>query len=145
MTDCIRHVLAVKGRHIHVVPPSTTVLAAIDRMNDEHIGALLVVDDDHRIVGIFTERDILRRVVGSKRDAAATRVDEVMSRDVVTIALDATVTSAMMLVTDRRCRHLPVIDGDDICGLVSAGDLTSWIVRDQQRTIDDLYDYIHRT
>jgi CBS domain-containing protein len=143
MNEAVRHVLELKGSHVETVGPGETVLAAVEQMNERRIGALLVVDDD-RPIGMFTERDVLTRVVAKRLDPERVLVRQVMSRPLITIPAHFTVTEAMVVVTDRRCRHLPVIDGNQICGLVSSGDLTSWLVRDQQRAIDDLYDYMRR-
>lgn len=141
MSDRIDSVIARKGSHVEHTNPRMTVLAAVERMNALKIGALLVTDGD-RPLGIITERDILARVIACGRDAATTPVGEVMTRNIVTIRPTATIAEAMVLMTDHHCRHLPVVDGDEVCGLLSIGDLTGWMVRDQQRTIEDLNDFI---
>ena len=143
MNDPIARVLGHKGNDVVTVPPETAVLVAVLLMNDRKIGALLVTERQ-RPVGIFTERDVLVRVIAAGLDPRTTPVGEVMTRNPVTVRSDITVGQAMLLITERRCRHLPVIDGAELRGLISIGDLTSWIVRDQQRTIDDLHDYVHR-
>ena len=143
MNDPIASVLEQKGSDVVTVAPETTVLAAVHQMNERRIGALLVVERT-RPVGIFTERDVLVRVVAAGLDPTSTPVGEVMTRSPVTVRSDVTVAQAMMVITEKRCRHLPVIDGTRLCGLISIGDLTSWLVRHQQRTIDDLHDYMNR-
>lgn len=143
MNAPIASVLEHKGDDVITVSPETTVLAAVRQMNDRRIGALLVVDRG-RPVGIFTERDVLVRVISTGLDPEATPVGEVMTRNPVVIRSDATVAQAMVVITERRCRHLPVVDGTRLRGLISIGDLTSWVVRDQQRMIDDLHDYVTR-
>lgn len=143
MNESIRAVLEHKGHYIETVPHYTTVLDAVERMNEVRIGALVVVEGD-RVVGIFTERDVLTRVIAGRLEPATTLVSDVMTRDLLTISADASVTEAMVQVTDKRCRHLPVFDGPRLVGLVSIGDLTSWVVRDQERTITDLNDYVRR-
>lgn len=143
MNDPIARVLGHKGSDVVAVQPETTVLVAVLLMNDRKIGALLV-SEHRRPVGIFTERDVLVRVIAAGLDPRTTPVGEVMTRNPVTIRSDVTVGQAMLLITERRCRHLPVIDGTELRGLISIGDLTSWVVRDQQRTIDDLHDYVNR-
>lgn len=144
MNAPIASVLEHKGDDVITVSPETTVLAAVRQMNDRRIGALLVVDRG-RPVGIFTERDVLVRVISTGLDPEATPVGEVMTRNPVVIRSDATVAQAMVVITERRCRHLPVVDGTRLRGLISIGDLTSWVVRDQQRMIDDLHDYMTRS
>lgn len=141
MSDRMRNVLDTKGHHVETTAPATTVLDAIQQMNAKRIGALVVVEDGLTI-GIFTERDVLVRVVARGCDPSRTHVGEVMTTKLVTVDLDTTVAEAMRIVTDQRCRHLPVIDGGQLRGLISAGDLTKWLVRAQQRQIEDLHDYI---
>ncbi len=139
----VSKILADKGTHVENVSPTATVAAAVARMNERNIGSLLVLDDG-RPVGIFTERDVLTRVVGYQLEPAETPVSEVMTNSVITITPDTTIRDAMMIVTDTRCRHLPVVRDGKVVGMISIGDLTRWVVRDQQRTIDDLTDYICR-
>jgi CBS domain-containing protein len=99
-------------------------------MNDEHL------------VGIFTERDVLCRVVDEERDAAATRVAEVMTASPVVVKSEATVSEAMAIVSEKRCRHLPVVEDNKLVGLVSSGDLTKWVTRNQEFHIQNLVNFI---
>jgi len=144
MNDPIARVLEHKGSDVVTVSPETTVVVAVQRMNERRIGALLVTDGGRRPVGIFTERDVLVRVVAAKLDPTTTPVHEVMTRNPVVVRPTMTVNEAMRVITERRCRHLPVIDDTGLRGLISIGDLMSWLVRHQQRTIDDLHDYVTR-
>lgn len=143
MNDPIARVLEHKGSDVETVPAETTVLAAVQRMNDRKIGALLVTVGG-KPVGIFTERDVLVRVVAAGLDPRLTPVNEVMTRNPVVVGTTVTVSEAMMVITERRCRHLPVVDDGGLRGLISIGDLMSWLVRHQQRTIEDLHDYMTR-
>lgn len=143
MNDPISKVLEHKGSGVETVSPETMVLVAVQRMNERKIGALLVTDRD-RPIGIFTERDVLVRVVAAGLDPKTTPVNEVMTRNPVVVRSEVTVNEAMYVITQRRCRHLPVIDAGELRGLISIGDLTSWVVRHQQRTIEDLHDYMNR-
>jgi CBS domain-containing protein len=136
-------VLENKGRTVHSVAPAATVIEAVRKMNQERIGALLV-HDDQEIVGIFTERDVLTRVLDSDRDPATTRVSEVMTTEPVSVRSTTLVEEAMAIVTDKRCRHLPVLDDDELVGLVSIGDLTRWVGRNQEIQIQDLVNFITR-
>lgn len=147
MQEPIRNVLALKGREVAKVAQAETVLAAVEQMNQRRIGSVIVVPELHaaaRPIGIFSERDVLTRVIARGLVPARTAVGDVMTRELCTISCDTTVIDAMVVMTDRRCRHLPVMDGDKLVGMVSIGDLTSWMVRDQQRTIEELHDYMHR-
>jgi CBS domain-containing protein len=143
MNEALARLLEQKPGQVETVNPHTSVGEAIAKMNAKRIGALLVMDGE-RLVGIFTERDVLTRVVPQQLDTRRTPVAEVMSRQPLTIAPTRTVQQAMMVMTDRHHRHLPVVQGGKVVGLISIGDLTRWLVSDQQRTIEDLTDYIHR-
>jgi CBS domain-containing protein len=93
-------------------------------------------------IGMFTERDVLVRVVDGERDANKTLVSEVMTRDLIVVRPETSVSDAMSIITHRRCRHLPVMDADTVIGLVSIGDLTRWVTRHQEVEIEDLVRYI---
>lgn len=124
------------------VSPDATVLEAVQLMNREGIGSVLVCGVDGAM-GIFTERDVLVRVVAAGRDPATTLVGETMTRPFVAVRISTTIEEAMRIITTKRCRHLPVRGDDDrIVGVVSIGDLTKWIVRDQENQIGGLFDYI---
>ena len=140
MKDTLVAVLARKGSKVHCVVPEATVLAAVRKMNEERIGALLVCDGSD-VLGIFTERDILCRIIDSTRDPV-TAVAEVMTNELVAVPPDTLVEEAMAVITEKRCRHLPVIDDGNLVGLVSIGDLTSWVSRHQEGHIKDLLNFI---
>lgn len=141
MNDQLRVLLADKGSKVHVVEPTATVLDAVRRMNDQSIGALLVTRGD-KPVGIFSERDVLRRVVARSLDPATTPVGEVMTREVIVVAPTVTVGEAMAIVTAKRVRHLPVLDHGKLLGMVSSGDLTRWASRGRENEIQQLVEYI---
>ena len=141
MEHLLKAILDFKGSAVHTIAPETTVLDAVGRMNEKGVGALLVTDGDQP-VGMFTERDVLRRVVDVRRDPSSTKVAEVMSRELVVVHPEVTVEEAMAIMTERRCRHLPVIQDDDIVGMVSIGDLSRWMSRRQANHINDLMSYI---
>lgn len=144
MIDTLSAVLTSKGHTVYSVAPTASVLEAVRKMNGERIGSLLVRADDD-VVGIFTERDVLTRVVDQGRDPVTTTVAEVMTRDLVAVKPSITVEEAMAVVTEKRCRHLPVMDGAQLLGLVSIGDLTRWVSRHQEIHIQDLVNYITGT
>lgn len=141
MKHHVKRILEEKGNDVYAVNPEATVLEAVRRMNEHRVGALMVMDGD-RPVGIFSERDVLTRVLDGGKDPARTRVAEVMTTDLVCVRPETTVEEAMAVVTERRCRHLPVMEGERLHGLVSIGDLTRWIVKDQHIHIRDLVDFI---
>jgi CBS domain-containing protein len=139
----LSHVLAGKGRGTSTlsVAPDLTVAAAAAVLIQNQVGSVLVMDGD-RLVGIFTERDILPRVVGERRDPASTRVAEVMTRDLVVMRPSSSVMDAMRVIAEKRIRHIPVVEGAVVVGVVSQGDLNHWLVRNREGQIQDLVDYV---
>jgi CBS domain-containing protein len=137
----VRTILDDKGRQVYRIAPGATVAEAVRAMNEAKVGALVVVEGE-RPVGIFTERDVLVRVVADGNDPGAMRVGDVMTRQLVVILPTTTVREAMLIVTEKRCRHLPVVEEGRLAGMISIGDLTRWMVRGQQHQIDQLMSYI---
>ena len=137
----IRQILEDKGHDVVSARSTDTVAAAVDRMNERQIGSVVVIDNG-KLAGIFTERDILTRVIAAHLDPATTIVADVMSTDLVTISPAATVKDAMVVMSRERCRHLPVVDDTGLLGLVSIGDMTKRVVSLQGERIDDLVQYI---
>ena len=138
-----KDILAIKGSRVTAIHPEATVYEAAVRMNEEKIGALVVLDQD-QLVGMFTERDILRRVVAQQRDAAHTPVHDVMTTEVMCCQLHTSMEEARGVMKNRRIRHLPVI-GDDgsLLGMISIGDLNAYQTSSQEQTIYLLEQYIH--
>lgn len=135
-------ILEKKGTEIFSVSPTASITDAVRRMNSESIGCLLVIDDG-RTVGIFTERDVLTRVIEHGRDPTSTRVSEVMSKDPVSIDRHATLEEAMAVMRSRRFRHLVVTgDAGALSGLLSINDLIGWLVEDREHEIEQLVNYI---
>jgi len=117
------------------IAPSASVADAVRAMNDNKVGSVLVMDRQ-TLVGIFTERDVLVRVVGAMRDPAATPVSEVMTTPVRNVEPGTTADEALRLMSDRRHRHLPVVENGKVIGLVSMGDITRAYIRSQQEQVD---------
>jgi len=130
-----------KGSAVHAVASTITVAEAVAEMNKKRIGCIVIVDDG-RIAGIFTERDVLRRVVGADVDPKTTLVGAVMTKDVHTVPPDTTVEQTMVLFAERRCRHIPVVDHDRLCGLISIGDISRWVADTSKAEADHLKNYI---
>jgi CBS domain-containing protein len=141
MNTALNKVLEQKGRQVYVTSPGQSVLDAIKSMQEKQVGALVVLDGG-KPVGVFTERDVLNRVVACECNVAETSVADVMTKNLVVVCPDTTVQQAMAIVTEKRCRHLPVMDGDELVGVVSSGDLTHWLVRSQSFEIESLIRYI---
>lgn len=137
--------LQLKGEAVYTITPEATVYEATARMNQHRLGALVVVarSDARRIVGIFTERDVLRRVVGQLRYPDLVSVGEVMTGDVICVTPDTTVEEAATLMQERRIRHLPVCNEEGLlAGLISIGDINAWNVERARDEINGLNDYI---
>jgi CBS domain-containing protein len=137
----INDVLKTKGHDVWFIRSDASVFDALKLMAEKDIGALLVIDDAN-LVGVISERDYARKVVLKGRSAENTRVQEIMSPNVVSIQIGQDVNACMTLMTDKRIRHLPVMDGSTILGLVSIGDLVKSIINEQQFVIEQLERYI---
>ena len=138
----VKHLLDAKGRHIISIAPDASVFDAIKLMADKSIGSLLVMDDDENMLGIVTERDYARKVIVKGRSSRETRVEEIMTADVMTTTSDHRVDQCMELMTERKIRHIPVVEDDRVIGLISIGDLVQAIIADQQAEIEQLGQYI---
>jgi CBS domain-containing protein len=139
----VHDILSVKGDQVVKVSPSDTVLDAAHRMNEARIGSVVVCATDHTVVGIFTERDVLRRVVACGRDPGATPVSDVMSSPVTCCRLMTTLEECRDTMTMHRMRHLPVVEGDALRGIISIGDIIAHEVKSQQTTLEYLNGYLH--
>lgn len=137
----VKHLLAEKGSDIYSVGPDAPVLDAIRTMADHYIGALLVMRGDD-LVGIVSERDYARKVILMGRHSNDTPVSEIMSPNVLTVGPDDTIETCMRLCTDRRVRHLPVVDNRKVVGVVSIGDLVKALISEQSTQIEQLQRYI---
>ena len=138
----IQQVLAGKGHGFLSIGPNATVHEAISLMADQDVGSLLVMDGGS-LIGIFTERHYARNVFLKGRSSPETRVGDVMEKSVLCIRPDQKVEDGMALMTDKRVRHLPVIENDAVIGVVSIGDLVTAIISDKQFVIEQLEHYIH--
>jgi CBS domain-containing protein len=134
-------VLAHKGREVKVITPDASVLDAIGAMADYNVGAL-VVTDGTKVVGMITEREYARQVALAGRSSRDTRVRDVMLRQLPRVTPETSIAACMALMTEERMRHLPVMSGDELVGLVSIGDLVAAIIRDQAQIIEQLELYI---
>jgi len=137
----IKQILDSKGRTVHSVTPSDTVYRAIECMAEHAIGALLVMDGK-RLAGIISERDYARQVILKGRSSRETTVESIMSLPVVTTTEEKTVEQCMAVMTEKRIRHLPVVSGDEVVGIVSLGDLVKTRLEEQKFLIEQLEQYI---
>jgi CBS domain-containing protein len=139
--DTINSVLELKGRQVWSVTPTAVVYEAIREMSEKGVGALLVMSES-RLYGILSERDYARKVILRDRSSRITQVREIMTAPVLTVTPKDTVGTCMRLMTEHRIRHLPVLEGDRVVGIVSIGDLVNWIVTAQEEMIGQLEGYI---
>ena len=139
----VRDVLSSKGSKVHSTSPDTSVLDAVSRMNEYKIGALVVMEGED-VVGMFTERDVLRRVVGQERTPSGTKVGDVMTSEVVCCKPDTDLDDVAAIMKNRRVRHVPVCDGGgQLVGMISMGDVNAHNASNQQSTIHFLNEYIY--
>ena len=141
MAVTVQQILEGKGGSTHSVSPDTTVLQALERMAHENIGAVLVMEG-LRLVGIFTERDYARKVVLRGLASKDTRVGDLMTQNILTISPTHSVDDCMNIMTNNHVRHLPVVSGGAIVGIISIGDAVKAVIEQQQATIDQLSGYI---
>ena len=144
MAETVASILKKKGDAIWSVQPTATVYEAIALMAEKSVGALLVVSDG-KLVGIISERDYARKVVLQRRSSSDTLVHEIMTGSVITVTPDHSVEDCMKLITEHRVRHLPVLTGDKLLGVISIGDLVNAIITEQAETIGHLHTYISGT
>jgi len=137
----LRDILKEKGHQIYWLPPDATVYEAIEMMATKSVGALLVLDEG-KLVGIISERDYARKVILKGKSSKETKVSEIMSSPVIYVTPDCPVEEAMALMTEKRIRHLPVVENDQVVGIVSIGDLVKFLVKEQEATIRYLHAYI---
>jgi CBS domain-containing protein len=138
----VRHLLDRKDRALFSIEPEDPVLEAIRMMADHHVGALIVMRGSE-LAGIVSERDYARKVVLLGRSSAETPVWQIMSSPVVTVSLDSSIQDCMRLMTERRIRHLPVVEHGRVIAMISIGDLVKAVIEEQQQTIEQLESYIH--
>jgi CBS domain-containing protein len=141
MAETVASILKKKGDAIWSVEPTATVYEAIAMMAEKSVGALLVVSDG-KLVGIISERDYARKVVLQRRSSSDTLVHEIMTGSVITVTPDHSVENCMKMITEHRVRHLPVLGGDKLLGVISIGDLVNAIITEQAETIGHLNTYI---
>jgi CBS domain-containing protein len=137
----ISAILGQKNAEIFSVSPEATVFEAITMMAEKNVGALLVMEGE-KLVGMFSERDYTRKVVLRGKRSRETKVAEIMSSNLIVTHLQEGVEKCLRLMTDKRIRHLPVLDGEKVIGIISIGDLVKWVISCQSATIAHLENYI---
>ncbi len=138
----VKHLLEHKGTFVQTVSPDATVFDAIAKMAEKDVGSLLVMSGAE-LVGIITERHYARDVVLKGKTSPNTRVRDIMEKNVVFVRPEHTIEDCMALMSEKRVRHLPVLEGTKLAGIVSIGDLVKSVIGDQKFVIDQLQNYIH--
>ena len=138
----VRDILARKGTDVAAVSKDASVLDAARIMNERRIGALVVTTGD-QVIGIFTERDVLNRIVAAQRSANTTRVGEVMTSPCACCKPDTALEECRDVMTEKKIRHLPVVDAGRLCGLISIGDLMAAEAHNRQTTIEYMHEYLY--
>ena len=140
-TGTVAGILDNKGHDVFTISPDNSMYEAIERMADRNVGALLVMDGD-RLLGVFSERDYTRKIALQGRASKDTRVEDVVSNQVVTAMPTSTVRECLELMSENRVRHLPILEGEYVVGVISIGDLVNWIIHAQRAQIEQLSNYI---
>ena len=141
VSGTIDAILNQKSDEIFAIPPDATVFEAIEMMDNKNVGALLVMDGK-KLVGMFSERDYTRKIVLRGKRSRETKVAEIMSTNLTVTHSREPVEKCLRLMTDKRIRHLPVLDGDKVVGVISIGDLVKWVISCQSAAIAHLENYI---
>jgi CBS domain-containing protein len=139
----VRDILTSKGNNVYFVEPSMMVYHAVERMCEKNIGALLIVDNG-RLVGIFTERDYARKLILKGKSSKTTQISELMTQNPITVTPEHTVDECMALMTGKFIRHLPVMENGELVGLISIGDVVKLTIEEQKDIIEYLENYISR-
>lgn len=141
MTNVANVLKNKQNSSIFTVRPTDTVFSTIQLMTDKNIGAVVVTEAD-RLVGIFSERDYMRKVILMERTSKETLIQDIMTTQVITATKSDSVEACLNLMTDKHLRHLPILENDTLIGLISIGDLVKAIIDDQKKLIDQLQQYI---
>ena len=141
LIEMVTTILKRKGPEVFSVPPHASVYDAIEMMADKHVGALLVISEG-KLAGVISERDYARKVILKGKASKQTAVKEIMTSPVVFVTPKQTVDDCMALMTNKRIRHLPVVEDEKVVGMISIGDVVKWIISGQEETIQHLENYI---
>jgi len=140
----VHHIIRSKGSAIFSISPHTTVFNALELMLEKNVSSLVVMEDE-KLIGIFTERDYARKVTLKGKTSKETPVGDIMSGNVITVSPDSTIDECMNLMTNNFIRHLPVMENDKLIGLISIGDVVKYIIQEQKFIIENMENYISGT
>jgi CBS domain-containing protein len=137
----VKNILETKGTAIFTITPGTSVYQALELMVEKNVSALLVMEND-ALAGIFTERDYARKVALKGKSSKDTTIGEIMTRDLITVKPESSIDECMELMTGKYIRHLPVLDGNKLAGIISIGDVVRSIIQEQKSIIGHMEQYI---
>lgn len=137
----VRNILAEKSPNIYAVQPNTSVFNAIELMAEKNIGGLLITENE-KLVGIFTERDYARKLILKGKSSKDTQIGELMTKNPFTVTRDTSIEDCMKMMSNKRIRHLPVVEEENIIGIISIGDVVRFIIEEQKTIIEQLEHYI---
>lgn len=137
----VKHILEKKGNQVYSINPDQTVFEALNFMSDKKIGALLVMESD-KVLGIMSERDYARKVILHGKSSKELKVGEIMSENVLCVDINNSIDECMAVMSDKRVRHLPVVENGKLTGIVSIGDIVNAVIEDKEFTINQLTNYI---
>lgn len=143
MSGSVKSLLAERAGVLHALGPDASVAEAVALMNRRNMGAVLIMTPEEDLLGVFTERDVLRRVLEAGLDPAATALETVMTREVFWVSPHAPLDEAMAIISERNVRHLPVMDEHRVLGMISVRDLMAAVVRDRDFKLAELTSYVH--
>jgi CBS domain-containing protein len=143
MKSKVKELLEEKGSGVHTIGINDTVYDGLATLSKKDIGALVVVDENGKLAGIFSERDYARKVVLMGKTSRETKVGDMMSKEITVVRPDNTIQECLHIMTRKKVRHLPVIEEQNLVGIVSIGDAVNRVISDQEATIHDLEDYIY--
>lgn len=138
----VAQVLESKDDHVYTIAPNASVRSAIKLMAEKNIGALIVTNENKKVIGIISERDYTHKVVLKNRSSLTTNVDQIMTSNVLTVTLNMKVEQCLQIMTDGHLRHLPVVENEQLLGMVAIGDLVKAAMEDQRILIEQLQHYI---
>ncbi len=137
----VNHILRAKANAIFSITPDTIVYEALELMVEKNVSALVVMENE-KLAGIFTERDYARKVILMGKASKETRIGEIMTEDPITVSPESTIDDCMRLMTNKFIRHLPVVSGDKLIGIISIGDVVKFIIEEQKFIIENMEHYI---
>ena len=140
----VKDILKAKGNIYYSIAPNTLIFDALCLMSEKNVGALLVMENE-KLVGIFSERDYARKIILKGRTSLDTEVMEIMTEDVFTVTPEETIDQCMILMSGKRIRHLPVVQGSEVVGVISIGDVVKFIIEEQETVIEHFKVYISGT